>query len=93
MPCRLDLLVDFVPRKVVGDALSAEDPSRTAIVEALGLLAAGGGGEAAALFVGRNRFDVMVEVRYIYVYIGILLHICVCVPCIFFIAHGVFSKK
>lgn len=46
-------------RQAVGAALSEQDVSRTAIVEALGLAASGG----EVLFVGRNRFDIMVEVR------------------------------
>eukprot|EP00752_Nemacystus_decipiens_P014708 g13098.t2 len=61
LTCRRDgegwVAMDF-PAEFVGDALPEEDASRTAIVQALGLAA--GGGEA--LFVGRNRFDVMVEV-------------------------------
>ncbi len=55
------VVVVGLARKVVGDSLSDDDPSRKEIVEALGL-AAGADGARGVLFVGRNRFDVMVEV-------------------------------
>ncbi|CAN0176643.1 unnamed protein product [Ectocarpus fasciculatus] len=67
LTCRRDaegwVAMDF-PSEVAGDALPEDDEGRTAIVEALGLASDGGGGEEGSrvLFVGRNRFDVVVEV-------------------------------
>lgn len=50
----------------VGDPLPQEDELRLAIIQALGLPEAGndteGEGKGGALFVGRNRVDVVVEV-------------------------------
>ncbi|CAN0280419.1 unnamed protein product [Scytosiphon promiscuus] len=71
LTCRSDeegwIAMDF-PAEEVGDPLPDEDEVRLAVIQALRLSGAGNGtegqekGKDGALFVGRNRVDVMVEV-------------------------------